>query len=159
MRPLRTALHLAKRFFGVLASKPLGPGDQDYVNGVLPRDQAALFWELDAIDQRHCFEVAMRVRSVLGDDAGAIRAALMHDIGKRHSRLGPVSRSLATVFDVVGFRLPAEWRKYRDHGELGAADLEIVGADELSVSFARGHRSGREGTDEVWEALVAADNV
>ena len=159
MGPLQTARHLVKRFFGVVTSDPLGPAAQDYVNRSLPPRQAALFWELDPSDQRHSFEVAMRVRSRLDDEPDAIRAALMHDIGKRHSRLGPVSRSLATVLDNLGLPLPADWRRYREHGELGALDLEAAGADELSVAFARGSRRGGEATDEVWETLVAADNV
>jgi hypothetical protein len=155
----QTARHLVRRFFGVLASRPLEPRAQDYVNSVLPPKQAALFWEQDPVDQRHAYDVAQRVRSRIDDDAAAIRAALLHDVGKRHSRLGPVSRSLATVLDGCGLPIPTDWRRYRDHGDLGAADLEAIGADELAVAFARGAKPGGNISADVWQVLREADDA
>ena len=112
------------------------------------------------MDQRHAYDVAQRVHSELGENGPAIKAALLHDVGKRHSDVGPIGRSLATVFDALRLPLPADWRRYRDHGELGAADLELIGADDLCVAFARGRFDPATAADQsTWDALVAADNA
>ncbi len=160
MNPVQNVKHLVTRFFGALTSSLLGPVAQAEISEVLPRDQAALFWEQDQIDQRHAYEVAVRVRQSIGDDPAAFVAALLHDVGKRHSNAGPIGRSLATVLDSVRLPLPADWRRYRDHGVIGAADLQEVGADGLAVAFAKGDRDGDDSIDaDVWAALVEADNA
>lgn len=160
MTALRQVRHLVSRFFGVVTSKRLGPRAQDEVNTTLTPDAANLFWAQAAIDQRHSYDVAQRVRSSLGDDRAALQAALLHDVGKRHSTLGPVTRSLATIFDAARLPMPMQWRKYRDHGPLGAADLAEIGADAMTVAFARGTFELTEAIDQrAWDALVAADNA
>ncbi len=139
---------------------PLGPTEQDLVNNSLTAEQSRLFWEQDPIDQRHAFDVFHRVGESLGDDARAAAAALLHDIGKRHSDVGAIGRSLATVLDTIRLPLPEDWRRYRDHEALGAADLEKVGADELTVAFARSRAGRPQSVDPVvWDALVAADDA
>jgi hypothetical protein len=49
--------------------------------------------------------------------------------------------------------------RYRDHGELGARDLEEVGAPPVAVLFARHHQWERpDGIDpEDWSRLIRAD--
>ncbi len=155
MSVLRHLVHLVSRFFGVVTSRRLSPAEQDSVNAWLSADEAALFWDQQAIDQRHAYEVAVAVRKKVPDRSDITTAALLHDVGKRHSRLGAVSRSLATVSSFLRLPMPDTWRRYRDHGELGARDLEAVGVDEIAVSFARG--AGHADT-AAWEALVDADN-
>ncbi len=160
MNPLRHAWHLMTRFFGVLAGTRLGPIAQDEVNSVLDGEAAALFWDQNPIDQRHAYEVAQRVRKDYGDDQTVIVAALLHDVGKRHTDAGVIGRSIATVLDVAKLPMAANWRRYRNHGPLGAADLEAIGASTLAVAFARGEQVGEERVDQrAWEALVAADDA
>lgn len=122
----------------------------------LPSAEARLFFDQDPADQRHAYEVARRVER-RGDVA--VRAALLHDVGKRHAGIGAVRRSLATLMDLAGLPLPARWRAYRDHGRRGAEELERAGADALSVAFARHHPSGPPpGVDTTtWRALLEAD--
>lgn len=160
MTPLRKIWHLATRFIGVVTGKPLGPQAQDEVNRLLDPASAALFWDQDRIDQRHAFDVAGRVRTSLGDDQVALAAALLHDIGKRHSDISLVGRALATVLDNVHLPMPDDWRRYRDHGRLGAEDLQKIGASPLAVAFARGEITPADGIDQsVWDVLVAADDA
>ncbi len=160
MSPFRQIRHLASRFLGVVTSDSLGPTAQDEVNNILEPATAALFWEQDSVDQRHAYEVARRVRDALGDDRPALEAALLHDVGKRHSDLGPVSRSLATILDVVHMPMPSGWRLYRQHGALGAMDLEAIGAGPIAIAFARGETVPDDRIDGVvWSALVAADDA
>ena len=85
-------------------------------------------------------------------------AALLHDVGKKRSNLGPIGRSLATVAYSLRLPLPMRWRMYREHGRLGATELERVGASSLAVNFARGAR-GIGDDPALWQALVDADNA
>ncbi len=86
-------------------------------------------------------------------------AALLHDVGKRHARLGAIGRSIATVFDAVGIPLTTPMSRYRSHGSIGAAELSAAGFDGLVVSFAANHPGpAPEGIDEDrWAALLEAD--
>lgn len=152
--------HLTKRFFEVVTSRRLGPAEQAWVSRVLPPDLAELYWLQAPADQRHAYQVARRTEGTLGDDNAALTAALLHDVGKRHSRAGAIGRSLATILDFLRLPLPADWRRYRDHERLGAADLAAHGADPLTVAFAAGRRPGADEVEaRVWNALIAADNA
>ncbi len=152
--------HLVKRFLEVVTSRGLGPAEQSWVNRVLRPDLAELFWLQAPTDQRHAFEVARRTAGTLGEDNTALTAALLHDVGKRHSRAGAIGRSLATILDGLRLPLPADWRRYREHERLGADDLAERGADALTIAFAAGRRpAGDEVDAHVWNALIAADNA
>jgi hypothetical protein len=151
---------LARRFFEVLRARPLTPAEQAEVAGWLLGRERELFWEQAVADQRHAYEVARRTRDRLGPDQIATRAALLHDVGKRHVRIGAVGRTLATVAGAARLPLTERWRRYRDHEARGAADLEAIGADPLVVAFARRPDSPPEGVEAArWEALVAADDA
>lgn len=156
MKLLRHWWHLAGRFFGAVLGKPLDPRQQDEVRQMLTSAEAELFFRQQPIDQRHAFDVARRVRAAVPGNDDAVAAALLHDVGKIHSHLGPVARSLATVMDMAHLPLRARWRAYRDHGALGADDLTAAGARSLAVALAAGTPAG---DPEVWAALVAADNA
>ncbi len=155
----RSLPHLARRFFRHIGADPLTPSEQDWVSSHLRGAERGLFWAQSFADQRHAFETGKGVSDVLGEDTEAVRAGLLHDVGKRHTTLGPVRRSLATLADAVGMPSPTSWRRYRHHGSLGAVDLEAAGSGLLVVAFA-GHHPGPppEGIDTTrWEILVAAD--
>ena len=158
MAALRQLWHLITRFVGVMASRPLGPRAQESVTRVLGESEAELFWQQQSIDQRHAYEVAARVADSVGEDHPAVVAALLHDVGKRQSRLGAVERSLATVISLARLPMPRRWKAYRDHGEIGARDLEAIAAHPLAVAFARGTPTG--GVDAAaWSVLEAADDA
>jgi hypothetical protein len=157
---LRHARHLVSRFFGVLGNRSLSPIEQLSVAASLTEAEASVFWDQHPIDQRHAYVVAARVEGALGENREAVAAALLHDTGKRHSSAGPVGRSLATIADGLRLPLPADWRRYRNHGPLGASDLEALGASRLSIAFARGHNDPPGEIDsDVWQALQAADDA
>ncbi len=158
MAALRQLWHLITRFFGVVTSRPLGPKAQESVSRALGAQESVVFWDQQAIDQRHAYEVARRVAARIGWAHAGVAAALLHDIGKRHSRLGAIERSMATVAGVVHLPMPQRWETYRDHGEIGASDLEAIAAHPLAVAFARGEPT--RGVDtEIWGVLQAADNA
>lgn len=153
------ARHLIGRFFGHITAASLTPSEQLFINARLGVGGAGLFWRQSVPDQRHAYRVAARVAAQRPEDDQAIVAALLHDVGKRHSALGAARRSIATVLDTAGLPMPATMRQYRRHGPIGADDLAARGYDGLVVAFARFHPGkAPSGVDqERWQALLDAD--
>ena len=154
-----TWLHLAERFREGVRSAPLGPPELTWVESRLTGPEWSAFLEQPTADQRHGYSSARAVEATLGARPDAVRAALLHDIGKRHARLGLVGRALASV--AIRMRAPL-WeraRTYRDHGPIGSRELSGWGAEPLVVEFARAHHGARpRGTDPaVWRVLCESD--
>ena len=160
--PRSCSLHLAARFFDVLAARALTPGEQAEVAALLANDaERSMFWGQSRADHRHGWSAARIVRSARPDRGDLVRAALLHDVGKRHARLGPVGRSLATMQGRLGSSLPSRSARYRDHGRIAARELEQSGAEPLVVAFARHHHNSRpaEIAQDDWDLLQAADRA
>jgi HD-like signal output (HDOD) protein len=151
--------HLVSRFFGHVRATGLTPQEQQQVHDRLDAVGAELFWAQSAADQRHAFDVAVGVDTALPGDDEAFVAALLHDVGKRHTALGALRRSIATVLDGTGLPMTTSMRRYRRHGLIGAADLSAAGFDGIIVAFAAHHPDpAPAGIDEErWNALLEAD--
>lgn len=151
--------HLARRFVGHLRAEPPGPDDQHFVHEHLDGVCADLFWLQSVPDQRHAIDVARRVSGARPNDSGAVKAALLHDIGKAEANIGAVARSIATVLASAGLPMTTSMRTYREHGQRGAAVLEEADCGSLAVAFARYHPGPvPSGTDPArWKALSDAD--
>jgi hypothetical protein len=152
-------VHLVGRFFGSLRSRRPTPADQSWIASVLTPAEMDLYWRQPTLDQHHGVAVARRVEEARPGDAVALRAALLHDVGKRHSSTGVIARSVASALALVRIPVTGRWRAYLDHGPLGAADLAAAGSDPLVVEFARHHHRDRPESvpAELWAALSAAD--
>lgn len=153
--------HLVARFFGHVFSKPPTPDEATIVNTFLSERERILWWRQPVGDQRHALLAAHHVLANLPDHRSAVRAALLHDLGKRHCRLGAVGRSVATVIGATGMPQRGRIEAYLNHGRLGAAELETLGAESLVVDFAKHHTDGMPpGVDEeLWSVLFAADRT
>ena len=127
--------------------------------GLLGDNLAALFWEQPLMDQRHGIDAA---RFVLARSPGARQeaaAALLHDVGKRHARLGVAGRVVATLLAIVRLPAPGRLGVYLDHARLGADDLEAAGAPGLLVAYTRFQDAARPSTVDpaTWALLKEAD--
>ena len=125
----------------------------------LSPETAEVFFAQHDADQRHGYHAALTVIAAGVDEVGVITAALLHDIGKRHARLGVAGRSLASVMILLGLPLGERMTAYRDHGLIGARELGALGAPSLAIDFAMHHHGTRPPTidPETWDLLVRAD--
>jgi hypothetical protein len=131
--------HLAKRFFGSLSRREPDSGDSSWAEGSLLPGEVELWHRMVPADRRHAIGVARETARLLGPAATrpVLAAALLHDMGKIDSDLGPVRRALATVVNVrTG---ASRFARYRRHDEIGARLLSEAGADPLTVAWAREH--------------------
>jgi len=156
---MRRILHLARRFFESLRSRPLDPDEQDRVAEWLGEGQSSLFWRQQVLDQRHGLGCADLVAGRHPDRPDLIRAALLHDIGKRHSHLGVLGRVAASGLSLLHLPAPGRLGAFLAHGALGADDLAAAGAESIVVGFAAGHHGpcppGFDASD--WAVLREAD--
>ena len=151
--------HLTRRFFDVLSATPLSTKEKDAVESWLTVELSRVFFDQMDADQRHGYQAAISVIADGHSETGLIVAALMHDIGKRHGRLGAVGRSVATVLNFLRLPLSDRMTQYRDHGGIGARELVELEAPPIAIEFAQHHQSRRPETIEphIWEVLLAAD--
>lgn len=150
--------HLTSRFFEVATASPLRADETEEIRSWLTPGQAWLFFSQANADQRHGVQAA-EVARAHGLDITAVRAALLHDVGKRHARLGLFGRSFASLAIKTRLPLTRRWRLYRDHGRIGSSELEAVASHPIVIDFAHHHHGPRPQTipAQVWEVLQLAD--
>jgi len=150
--------HLALRFFDVLFSKPLTTAEVADIRGLLDPQESEIFFSQPDTDQRHGYHAATTVKAA-GEEGSVARAAVLHDIGKRHAGLGIMGRTLATLSIRLRLPISPKARLYRDHGDIAARELEALGCESLVIDFARHHHGERPMTipQGVWDLLLRAD--
>jgi len=156
---MRRLIHLAGRFFESLRSRPLGPAEQAEATAWLGERESPLFWAQPPIDQRHALTAARIAASHRPHRRDLIRAALLHDIGKRHSRLGVAGRVIAAALELLHIPAPGRLGVYLRHDSLGAHELAELGVEPIVVSFAAGHHGTcpPDVDPDDWALLVRAD--
>lgn len=119
----------------------------------------ALFNAQPDADQRHAHDGAAAIAARHPDRHDLVVASLLHDVAKRHARLGPIGRSVATVADALRIPVGGRFAAYTAHGRVGSEELAEAGAPELAIMFARDHHGARPAsispTD--WSILIEAD--
>ena len=153
--------HLARRFIDVLTSQALTSEERDAVDSWLTPELASVFFDQPKADQRHGYHAAATVVASGHDHPDIVVSALLHDVGKRHARLGILGRSVASLLILGDLPLNERMTIYRDHGLIGARELAALGAPALAIDFTMHHHSERPLTIDagVWEALRSADQA
>lgn len=157
---MRELAHLARGFFRSLRATRPAPGEQLLVAATLSPSLARLFWSQPVPDLAHALRCARAVAAIAPRRADLIAAALLHDVGKRHSGLGTLGRSVATVLSILRLPMGKSFRSYVDHGKIGAAELRAFEVDRIVWEFAgHHHEPAPAGIDQGdWELLSSADN-
>lgn len=152
--------HLARRFIWTIRVAPLSPVELEGVKALVDGPVLAAFLDQNLADQRHGWESAAAVAAHGGRRELAV-AALLHDIGKRHARLGVAGRVLASF--CARLRIPVFGRLavYLDHPRIGAEELAALGLDGLAVTFTRHHHAEQPEavSPQDWALLIAADTT
>ena len=138
------ASHLVGRFFGSLWPGGPSPGDEEWACSWLVAGEQVLWRRMSGPDRRHAVAVARRAHHGGGEDRAVMAAALLHDVGKVESGLGPWRRAGATVLAMVlgrerAARSDGRLGRYLRHDRLGAALLAAAGSDPLTVAWAGQH--------------------
>ena len=157
---MRHFVHLVARFVRSLTASRPGIADQALVAHHLRAPEATVFWRQPVPDLDHALRGARHVLTGAPDRTDLVRAFLLHDIGKRHARLGTLGRSIVTALAMLRLPVGGRGRRYLDHAEIGARELADLGAPPLVVGFARHHHhQAPTGIDPAdWGLLVAADH-
>jgi hypothetical protein len=144
--------HLATRFLGSLRPGGPPPSDEAWATSWLLPGEVDLWRRMSGSDRRHAVGVARRAESALPPpvERPVLAAALLHDVGKLASGLGPVRRAVATLAGMAaGHDAAVRWRdrsgpagragRYLCHDAIGADLLAAAGSDDLTVAWAREH--------------------
>ena len=135
--------------------RPAGPtaADDAWAASMLTAAERPLYTGMGAADRRHAVDGARAVEVAVAEPyrRDAVEAALVHDVGKRHARLGVIGRSVATV---VGWFVRTDARRaalagrsgwagrvgrYLRHDVVGAEEVAAAGGSELAVAWTAGH--------------------
>lgn len=147
---LKRLRHLSKRFLVALWPAPPSVAESQWAYGFLWEGERRLFESLPNHDRRHLIGVAQRVDVSLGclSEDRWIAAALLHDVGKSHSRLSPVGRAAATIWiEMKGLDRVSisngQWSRrvylYAQHPTLGSDDIRSCGGHEEAALWANAH--------------------
>ncbi len=121
--------HLIKRFASALDRRELSQLQVESVRAILLPREFELWSTLPLIDKKHSVAVMQRFLKILPNaESAAVRASLLHDIGKAKSNLGVFSRVLATVVGPMGKR----FSRYHDHEAIGGQMLRDIGSQETT---------------------------
>jgi hypothetical protein len=166
--------HLVRRFFGSLWPGGPSPSAAQWADERLLPGERELWRRMSGADRRHAIAVARRVERALGHEATrpVLAAAMLHDVGKVASGLGPFGRVGATLIGLGGGHGQARDMQrqrgltrrvglYLRHPDIGADMLAVAGSDPLTVDWTRQHHRPAEEWSidrHAAEALKAADD-
>lgn len=126
--------------------------------------QRDLFREMSPIDRKHCLDVFNTLLQQGYSDPDLLRAALLHDVGKRgiqlwHRVAGVLLEAFwPTLLEKLAVNRPQSWLYgfyiYRYHADLGAELAKRSGCSPSLVELVRRHHtpSENEQATALWDA-------
>lgn len=160
--------HLARRYAGSLSRAEPAADDERWAVSHLQGGELVLWRRMSAADRRHAIGVARSLRIDVDSEErpDVVAAALLHDVGKVASGLGPNGRAMATLWSAVVGRSRAttgEGRvsRYLRHDAIGARLLDLHHARPLAIVWAADHHRPRAAwrvPPDIGDALKAADD-
>lgn len=151
-----------KQFYSALTAS-VTESDLAFIQKNLSKQEQALFFQMDVVDQRHALDVAgyayqaATARGLGSKRKVLVKAALLHDIGKVRGELTLLTR-LAFVLCpalVAKYRKKA-WKSLKEHASRGAHMAETFGVEKEVVDLIREHHN-QEASSESLEVLQEAD--
>lgn len=147
------------------------PQDQEFAAQFLTPPEYALFWQMNVPDQRHCLNVAYTIIEYFTSGSFrdinrtvVIKAALLHDIGRRCGDVSTVDKILAVAArSMLGSEILQRWGRLGRggvlenlrhafyvsawHPQIGADLLRSVGSEESVIQLVRCHHDPPDLTD------------
>lgn len=149
--------HLVKRFVTSLDRRDLSQPEVESAKVLLTSREFQLWSQMSLSDKRHSLIVRRRFLDMMPNaEIAAVRASLLHDVGKTKSNLGVVSRVFATIVGSRGER----FSQYHDHEAIGAQMLREIGSEETTIQLVEGSIDDDQGRlAEYLLALRSADDI
>lgn len=150
-------VHLVKRFATSLDRRDLSQFEIDSARAVLAPREFELWSQMSLSDKKHSLTVHKRFLNLMPmAEPAAVRASLLHDVGKTKSNLGVFSRVVATIVGSKGKR----FSQYHDHELIGAEMLRKIGSHETTCRLVGGSLDENEGDlNKYFAALRSADEI
>ncbi|MFB0533840.1 MAG: HD domain-containing protein [Anaerolineae bacterium] len=147
------AVSRVRQFLAALRAR-VSADEMAVLQRYLAPSQRDLFRAMSPIDQRHCLNVFNNLLRRGHTDPDLLRAALLHDVGKRGIRLwhrvaGVLLEAFwPTLLDKLAVNRPQSWLYgfyvYQYHADLSAELAERSGCSPSVVELIRGHHTPSE---------------
>lgn len=125
--------------------------DLSFVKQFLNHKEEALFLRLRPYEQRHCIDVASKLKEMTSGDIEMIKLGLLHDIGKIKYPLHPIEKSIIVILDRLTDGRIRKYNKckmvkcYYEHPQIGYEMLKEVGDyDETFLKLIKNHHNQEE---------------
>jgi putative nucleotidyltransferase with HDIG domain len=174
-------LYRVWQFFQALFARPLSEIDVQEIRSILSPAQLELFFQMNVNDQQHSLGVMRQLEQNGKRNKDLLIAALLHDVGKAHIKLGIIERSLVVLAHYFRPTLAKKWGcqelgdswswkrpfiVYKKHPVWGASMAQAVNCSPLTVKLIRFHHHEAPFLDKVdpfemqlLNELVDADNA
>ncbi|WP_031514513.1 HD domain-containing protein [Desulfofalx alkaliphila] len=113
-----------KQFISAICSK-LNDQDRSFITKILNTKEQDLFYQMDIPTQRHCLNVSYHCLAMLEKSPKIkgpvlIKAALLHDCGKKKGEVKTWHRVVIVLTRRLAPKLAYKLTKYGEKGELGS---------------------------------------